>query len=159
MTDESFERTGKGDMIEATKPNRGRVVGIDDRLTVPSRIGGGRVDLWIRVEWGERCRRWDALFTSAVGAYLPEGVGRFESLCFTASRGWIVARDVLPATVSVHAVEEQVRALVADVNDRLGRESREMRAAAPQRRRSSRGVLASFFSLLTGLTALAILRR
>jgi hypothetical protein len=94
------------------------VVGIEDQLTVPSRTCAPFVDVWISIRRSSAGVAWERLFTSLVDARYagPPGVASFEVVPFTERRGWIVARGVNESATSRRAMEEQVRALVCEVN-------------------------------------------
>jgi hypothetical protein len=97
------------------------VVGLEEHLTVPSRGHAHLVDFWIAIKRSSVGLEWERQFTrvaQSANAKLSTQ-GFFQPLPFTERRGWIVARCADSAVISSSAVEELVRSLVAEANERI----------------------------------------
>ena len=97
------------------------VVGLEEHLTVPSRGHGQLVDLWIAIKRSSAGLEWERQFTRIAQSsnVRLSPAGFFQALPFTERRGWIVARCADGKKISATAVEDLVRALVAEVNARV----------------------------------------
>ncbi|MDB4891909.1 MAG: hypothetical protein JWL61_3764 [Gemmatimonadetes bacterium] len=97
------------------------VVGLEEHLTVPSRGHSHLVDLWFAIKRSSVGLEWERQFTRlAQGSNeLLSSLGVFEPVPFTERRGWIVARCADGNSISQRAVEDLVRALVAEANARI----------------------------------------
>lgn len=96
------------------------VVGLEKHLTVASRNHADLVDLWIAIKRSSVGVEWENQFTriaQSSNARLSS-LGFFQPLPFTERRGWIVARCA-DSAISPSAVEDLVRALVAEANARI----------------------------------------
>src|SRR5258705_9513418 len=96
------------------------VVGLQSQLTVPSRHHPQRVDLWIEVSWPQRTDRWDEEFLTATAAVVGHSapVRSLSLQTLSRYRGWIVARGAPRDRDAHRIVEECVRRLVAQVNEK-----------------------------------------
>ncbi len=97
------------------------VVGLEKHLTVPSRGHTDLVDLWFAIKRSSVGVEWEKQFTriaQSSNARLSS-LGFFQPLPFTERRGWIVARCADSNSISPSAVEDLVRALVAEANARI----------------------------------------
>ena len=97
------------------------VVGLEEHLTVPSRGHADLVDLWIAIKRSSVGLEWEKQFTRIAQSSSSKlsSQGFFQPLPFTERRGWIVARCADSNAISARAVEDLVRALVAEANTRI----------------------------------------
>ena len=97
------------------------VVGLEEHLTVSSRGHADLIDLWIGIKRSSIGLQWETQFSriaQRANARLSS-VGFFQPIPFTERRGWIVARCTDRQLITPKAVEDLVRALVADANERI----------------------------------------
>jgi hypothetical protein len=111
------------------------VVGLEEHLTVSSRGHAQLVDLWFAIKRSSVGLQWEALFTSIAqkSNMKLSSLGFFQPLPFTERRGWIVARCTDQRSIAPSAVEDLVRALVAEANERISSPANVM---VPKARRS-----------------------
>ena len=97
------------------------VVGLEEHLTVASRGHTHLVDLWIAIKRSSVGLEWEKQFVriSQKSNVRLSSLGFFQALPFTERRGWIVARCADDKTISPSAVEDLVRAMVAEANARI----------------------------------------
>ena len=97
------------------------VVGLEEHLTVASRGHTHLVDLWIAIRRSSVGLEWEKQFarTAQKSNVKLSSVGFFQTLPFTERRGWIVARRADDKMISPSAVEDLVRAMVAEANARI----------------------------------------
>src|SRR6188472_2231707 len=97
------------------------VVGLEEHLTVSSRGHTQLIDLWIAIKRSSVGLLWETQFSRIAqksNARLSS-LGFFQPLPFTERRGWIVARCTDHRLIAPSAVEDLVRVLVAEANERI----------------------------------------
>jgi hypothetical protein len=120
--------------IESDRGAVAHVVGLQHNLTVPTRDRAGHVDLWFETRCDRLTSAWSHEFervASETVAGRRATVSEITVFPVGGDRGYIVARGV-PATADPEALEELVRALVRDANERA-------RSAPPPRSTGRRG--------------------
>src|SRR4051794_25947745 len=96
------------------------VVRLEVQLTVSTRHHAHLVDLWVSMRWTTGFAEWTREFAEVVARHnaLQSSVSMLQVVQMSEHQGWIVARGVNVAAVQPGDVEDLVRRVVAQVNDR-----------------------------------------